>query len=251
VVLLRLRDALTASEPQASTDPAFAASGVVIDGDFLAVYERQGSGLLQMNPRQTNQSGDPFPPSPVWAGFAYGPDNGAPITSVCANPPFDCTPGQSIDDWFVQAGVFRTMLQFICPNSFENNSELDDDMDDLAQWGGGTNFAFGFFAFGFTVINTYTAAEVHIRSRHDAPCYCNTDTDYFAGFRFDNGDDVDYTVWDAILVDMAAAVVGTIHLGGPEGALIGWRTVSVAGALWWDGRLRTNPVFGEPVSEDD
>src|SRR3972149_1529839 len=91
VVLLRLRDALTASEPQASTDPAFAASGVVIDGDFLAVYERQGSGLLQMNPRQTNST-SVFLPSPVAAGFSYGKDNDS-----CSFATDTC--GQSIDDW--------------------------------------------------------------------------------------------------------------------------------------------------------
>ncbi len=181
----------------------FALSGVVIDGNFQAVYERQGSPLLQPNPRGTG-----VVPSPVWGGFS----------------------NQSIDDWFI--GGF-TMIQMLCPGD-SNDADLQvlaDDMNNLEEFPDpGVNTTEQIFADGFPVVFVYDAKEVLKRSIHDVPCFCNSDSAFF-------GDFVD------IIASMKSVGLGTFHWESPDGALIAWRVISSGSAplVYWDARLRTTP----------
>jgi hypothetical protein len=204
VVLFRLKDEFTAAAPKKSDNPYFAVSAVIIDADFVAVYERQGSPLVE------DALG-----VPRWGGFS----------------------NQPIDDWYIHTGAFRTMLQFMCPHL---GDEGGDGLNSLAT--NGFDGDVGGFAREFPVANVYNAAELFIRSTHDLPCFCNTDTFYFAG-------EDDYAQWDSLLADFTAGQFGTFHLE-PESDFddnqrvrsIGWRTISVGPGIWWDGRLKTVSV---------
>jgi len=202
VVLFRLKDEFTAAAPKASDSPYFAVSAVIIDPDFVAVYERQGSPLVQ------DALG-----VPRWGGFS----------------------NQAYDDWYIHVGVFRTMLQFMCPH-------LSGDLADLIE--NGSPFEETGFANEFPLANVYDAAEKFIRSTHNLPCFCNTDTFFFSG-------EDDYVQWDSLLADFTAGQFGTFHLepdpdfdDGERRRSIGWRTISVGPGIWWDGRLKTVPVDG-------
>ena len=208
VVLFRLKDEFTSAAPKKSDSPYFAVSAVIIDPDFVAVYERQGSPLVE------DAQG-----VPRWGGFS----------------------NQAYDDWYIHVGVFRTMLQFMCPH-------LSGALADLNEQG--SPWQHGGFAYEFPLANVYNAAELFIRSTHDLPCFCNTDTFYFSGLD-GSGDDPDYTQWDSLLADFTAGQFGTFHLepdpdfdDGERRRSIGWRTLSVGPGIWWDGRLKTVPVDG-------
>ena len=202
VVLFRLKDEFTSAAPKKSDSPYFAVSAVIIDPDFVAVYERQGSPLVE------DAQG-----VPRWGGFS----------------------NQAYDDWYIHVGVFRTMLQFMCPH-------LSGALHDLIT--NGSPWQEGGFAYEFPLANVYNAAELFIRSTHDLPCFCNTDTFYFSG-------EDDYAQWDSLLADFTAGQFGTFHLepdpdtdDGERRRSIGWRTLSVGPGIWWDGRLKTVPVDG-------
>ena len=216
VVLLNLFD-------NTLTGPVlFTASGIVIDLGFLAVYERQGSPLLQP-PAGGGAGVCPQLGGARWGGFS--------VAEQCALIGFPFQLANSLDDWFIQTGPFRTMIQMICPGL----SQLATDMNTLASPGGGTIQPTG-FANGFDPVNTYNASEVLIRSRHNVRCFCNSDSQLFGDFA-------------DVLTDMAAVGLGTFHWRPrlqfvTHGAVIAWRTIAVGPGftgITWDGRMRTVP----------
>ncbi len=202
----------------------FALSAVIIDGNFGAVYERQGSPLVQPNARGFKAvpsppappgSAIPLFPSPIWGGFS----------------------NQDIDDWFI--GGF-TLLQMLCPGE---TTDLANDMNLLASFGAAGEFALlsvTLFSSGFPVVNVYDAKEVLKRSIHEVPCFCNRDSAFF-------GDFVD------VIASMKAVGLGTFHwetdLVFIEGSStirvaldsIGWRVIGDGHTVYWSVPLRRTP----------
>ncbi len=233
-----LADFADADFQNPSKTSKFALSAVVLDGNFGALYERQGAPLLQPNARGTaTLPSPPFPPGipvfsrPVWGGFS----------------------NQDIDDWFI--GGF-TLLQMICPGSFDTDTDLRRDMFLLGFFGGDPSddiasfSAFTLFSSGFPVVNVYDAKEVLRRSIHDVPCFCNTDSAFFGkDSRFSGyaGDFAD------VLVSMKAVGVGTFHWGtafplaqipapiSVAGNSMAWRVIGDSRSVWWNAQLRRTP----------
>ncbi len=193
-----------------SATAQFALSGVVIDGNFGALYERQGSPLLNT----------------VFADFSWGGFS-----------------RESIDDWFI--GGF-TMLQMMCPLvDDEDPDDLGTLAGDMHELSGDDDFPNFFFATGFPVVNVYDAKEVLKRSIHDVPCFCNTDSAFFGPDSRGKGYPGDFV---DIIASMKTVGLGTFHWDDPTNVLVGedgkfmaWRVISAApgSPIHWDARLRT------------
>ncbi len=251
-----------------ATSPNFSISGVVVDLNFIAVYERPGIPLLNQagasdGTALTSNNGLPGP----WGGLWNGQQNtGTTPTSPTTNP-------QTIEDWFLFTGGFTTMLQMMCPLGTESGT-LGADMNAFASAAGvGTlEFPEGLFGTtepevgGFREVDVYDVKEGLRRSIHAVPCFCNTDSAFFTAATSHGGTDPAYPGdFGDIISSMVAVGAGTTHwetnpgffdspdsnditmpgFGAidPSSPFIGWKVTNFRnGGAFWDHRLPLNPA---------
>ena len=205
-----------------SAFPLFAISGVVVDLNFIALYERQGSPLLLdiedslLNILTPGFSGPPTVSFVVWGGFS--PDD--------------------IDDWYI--GGF-TMLQMICPQgALAAAMNSDAKMFDALST---TTFADAF------QVNVYDTKETLLGSADTVFCKCYNDSSLTWSKITSSDGDTHTQIAHGFpdVISLMAGNVGTFHWV-PNGNFIAWRTISNGAGIFWDARLRI--TAGTPVTPE-